>query len=98
MSLAVFVSDFKRLPDTLNRLKSDKLGIILVQDGVNYAALKENGKTPEILEKGTECYALSEDLQTRGFTEADVDSKVKVIDYNALVDVIFNEFEKLAWL
>lgn len=98
MDLAVFVSDYKRLPDTFDRLKADKLGIILVQDGVNYAAVKENGKTPEILDKGTECYALSEDLQTRGFIDADVDSKVKVIDYNALVDVIFNDYEKLAWI
>lgn len=98
MSLAVFVSDYKRLPDTLDKLKSDKLGIILVQDGVNYAAVKENGNAPDILSKGSECYALTEDLQTRGFTDADVDSKVKVIDYSTLVDVIFNDYEKLAWL
>jgi sulfur relay protein TusB/DsrH len=98
MNLAVFVSDYKRLPDTFDRLKADKLGIILVQDGVNYAAVKENGKADDILSKGTECYALTEDLQTRGFTDADVDSKVKVIDYNSLVDLIFNDYEKLAWI
>jgi sulfur relay protein TusB/DsrH len=98
MNLAVFVSDYKRLPDTFDRLKADKLGIILVQDGVNYAALKENGKADDILSKGAECYALSEDLQTRGFTDADVDSKVKVIDYNALVDLVFNDYEKLVWI
>ncbi|MEE9524856.1 MAG: sulfurtransferase complex subunit TusB [Thermodesulfovibrionales bacterium] len=98
MNLAVFVSDYKRLPDNFDRLKADKLGIILVQDGVNYAAVKENGKVADILSKGTECYALTEDLQTRGFTDADVDGKVKIIDYSALVDLIFNDYEKLAWI
>lgn len=98
MDLAVFVSDYKGILSTLDRLKADKLGIVLVQDGVNYAALKEGGKTPELLEKNAEFYALSEDLQTRGFTDSDVDSKVKVIDYNGLVDIIFNDYEKLAWL
>lgn len=98
MNLAVFVSDYKRIPDILDRLKADKLGIILVQDGVNYAALKEDGKSPDILSRGTELYALSEDLQTRGFTDSDVDGNVKVIDYNGLVDLIFNDYEKLAWL
>jgi sulfur relay protein TusB/DsrH len=98
MNLAVFVSDYKRLPETFDRLKADKLGIILVQDGVNYAAVKENGKFADILSKGTECYALTEDLETRGFTDADVDGKVKVIDYSSLVDLIFNDYEKLAWI
>lgn len=98
MKLAVFVSDYNCIPNTLDRLKADKLGIILVQNGVNYAAVKEGGKTPDLLNKDAEFYALSEDLQTRGFSESAVDSKVKVIDYNALVDVIFNDYEKLAWL
>lgn len=98
MKLGVFVSNYKCNSITLDRLKADKLGIILVQDGVNYAAVKENGKADDILDKGAECYALSEDLQTRGFTDADVDGKVKVIDYNSLVDVIFNDYEKLAWI
>lgn len=99
MKLAVFISDYKRLPDTFDRLDADKLGIVFVQDGVNYAALKENGKAADdILSKKADFYALNEDLETRGFTASDVDGKVKTIDYNGLVDLIMNDYEKLAWI
>lgn len=98
MKLAVFISDYKRLPDTFDRIKADKLGIVFVQDGVNYAALKENGKAADILSKNADFFALTEDLETRGFTASDVDGKVKTLDYNGLVDLIMNDYEKLAWI
>jgi sulfur transfer complex TusBCD TusB component (DsrH family) len=43
-------------------------------------------------------YAVKEDLETRGFTSADVDSKVKVVTISDVVDLIFNDYEKTAWL
>lgn len=98
MKLAVFVSDYKNIVETLERLKAEKLGIILVENGVYHAATKENGNPSPLLEKPANFYALSEDLETRGLNSSDVNSKVKVVTYNDVVDLIFNDYEKLAWL
>ncbi|MGW8271894.1 MAG: sulfurtransferase complex subunit TusB [Thermodesulfovibrionales bacterium] len=98
MKLGVFLSNYKCNSETLGRLKAEKLGIILVQNGVYYATLKEGGKRSPLLDRNAEFFALSEDLASRGMSAADVDSKVKVIDYNGLVDLIFNDFEKFAWI
>ncbi len=98
MKLGVFVSDFKLTVDTLDRLKADKLGIILVLNGVYHATLKENGKSSSLMDKTSNLYALSEDLQTRGIKDSDVDKRVKVVNYGELVDLMMNEYEKLAWL
>jgi len=51
-----------------------------------------------VLDKTSNLYALSEDLQTRGIKDSDVDKRVKVVNYGELVDLMFNEYEKLAWL
>ncbi|MDP2278063.1 MAG: sulfurtransferase complex subunit TusB [Nitrospirota bacterium] len=98
MKLAVFVSDFKLTSDTLDRLTAEKLGIIFVANGVYHATTKENGKASALLDKAPNLYALSEDIQTRGMNDADVDKRVKVVNYSELVDLIFNEYDKLAWL
>ncbi|KAF0146182.1 MAG: hypothetical protein FD156_209 [Nitrospirae bacterium] len=98
MKLGVLVSDYKLTVDTLDRLKTDKLGIILVLNGVYHATLKENGKSSSVLDKTSNLYALSEDLQTRGIKDSDVDKRVKVVNYGELVDLMMNEYEKLAWL
>lgn len=98
MKLAVFVSDFKLTSDTLDRLKADKLGIIFVANGVYHATTKENGKPSSLLDKTSNLYALSEDIQTRGMNDADVDKRVKVVNYNDVVDIIFNEYDKSAWI
>ena len=98
MKLGVFVSDYTQPSDTLSRLKADKLGIILVENGVYHATIKENGKPSSVLEKTSNLYVLSEDIQTRGLSESDVDSRVKVVNYGDVVDLIFNDYEKLVWL
>jgi sulfur relay protein TusB/DsrH len=98
MKLGVFVSDYRNTVDTLDRLKAERLGIILVQNGVYHASIKEKGSPSPLLEKSANLYALSEDLETRGLTGSSVDSRVKVINYSELVDLIFNDYEKLAWL
>jgi sulfur relay protein TusB/DsrH len=98
MNLGVFVSNYTQTTDTLERLKADKLGIILVANGVYHASMKEGGKASSLLEKTSNLYVLSEDLSTRGIKESDVDSRVKVVNYDGVVDLIFNDFEKIAWL
>ncbi len=98
MKLGVFVSDFKLTTDTLDRIKAQKLGIILVQNGVYHATTKENGKASSLLDKTPNIYALSEDIQIRGMKAGDVDKRVKVVNYGDVVDLIFNEYDKVAWL
>lgn len=98
MKLGVFVSDYKLTTDTLDRIKADNLGIILVLNGVYHATVKEGGKASPLLDKTSNLYALSEDLQTRGIAESDVDSRVKVVTYGDVVDIMMNDYEKLAWL
>lgn len=98
MKLAVFVSDLRNTVDTLDRLKPEKLGIVLVGNGVYHASVKENGNPSPLLKKSASFYVLSEDLETRGLSSSDVDSRVKVVNYSDVVDLIFNDYEKLAWL
>ena len=98
MKLAVFVSDYRNTVDTLERLKPEKLGVILVGNGVYHATVKEKGKSSPLLEKSADFYALSEDLETRGLSSSNVNGKVKVVNYGDVVDLIFNDYEKTAWL
>lgn len=98
MKLGVLVSDYRNMDDTLLRLKAERLGVILVGNGVYHAAVKEGGKKSPVLEKSSHLYVLSEDLQTRGLSEAEIDSRVKPVTYSDLVDVIFNEYEKIIWI
>ncbi|MBI4697426.1 MAG: hypothetical protein HY758_00500, partial [Nitrospirae bacterium] len=51
-----------------------------------------------VLNKSAKFYSLSEDLDTRGLKSANIDSKIQIINYSELVDLIFNDYEKLAWL
>ncbi|MCK5427101.1 MAG: sulfurtransferase complex subunit TusB [Thermodesulfovibrionia bacterium] len=98
MKLAVFVSDYRNTVETLERLKPEKLGIILVGNGVYHATVKEKGNASPLLEKSADFYALSEDLETRGLSSSHVNSKVKVVNYGDVVDLLFNNYEKTAWL
>lgn len=98
MKLGVFVSDYKLSVETLDRLKSESLGVILVENGVYHAAVKDGGKASPVLDVTPRLYALREDLATRGFADDAVDKRVKVVSYGDIVDLIFGEYEKLAWL
>ena len=99
MKLALFLSDLRRTEDTYDRLKAEKLGVILVENGIYHAVMKEGGKDSLVLSKaGATFYALSDDLEMRGFTAANVNPKVKVVSYGDIVDLIMNEYEKTAWL
>lgn len=98
MKLGVFVSGYQLDVNTLERLKSDQLGVFLVQNGVYHATVLENGKSSAILDAAPRVYALREDLETRGFAADAVDSRVKVVGYGDVVDLIVNDYPKLAWL
>lgn len=98
MRLGVLVSDFRSIDDTVLRLKADKLGLIFVSNGVYLAAVKEAGKASPILDKSSNLYALSEDLLSRGFSDADIDNRVKAITYDDLVGLIFNDYDKIIWV
>ncbi|HWR72244.1 MAG TPA: sulfurtransferase complex subunit TusB [Nitrospirota bacterium] len=99
MKLAVFLSDWRRTEDSFERIKADKMGVILVGNGVYHAVVKENGKDSPVLSKaGASFYVLSDDLETRGYKAAQVNSKVKVIGYGDIVDLIMKDYEKTAWL
>ncbi|HAM53118.1 MAG TPA: hypothetical protein DCP92_21375 [Nitrospiraceae bacterium] len=98
MKLGVLVSDFRNMDDILSRLTADKLGIILVSNGVYHAAVKEGGRASSVLEKSSHLYVLSEDLETKGFSAAQIDRRVKPVTYSDLVDLIFNEYEKVIWI
>ena len=96
MKLGVFLSELQGNESMLDRLKAEKLGVFLVQNGVYHALVREDSKVLEVL--GRDYYCLTEDLQTRGFTVDDVDSKVNVVTYNNVVDLMMNDYEKLIWL
>ncbi len=99
MKLAVFLSDWRRTEESLERIKAEKLGVILVGNGIYHAVVKENGKDSPVLSKaGASFYALSDDLEIRGYTAANLNSKVKPISYGDIVDLIMNDYEKTAWL
>lgn len=99
MKLVVFMSDWRRTEGTFERINADKLGVILVGNGIYHAVVKENGKESAVLSKpGASFYVLSDDLETRGFTSASVNPKVKVIGYGDIVDLVMNEYDKTAWL
>jgi len=98
MKLGVLVSDFRNMDDIMSKLKADKLGVILVGNGVYHAAVKEDGKVSPMLDKSPNLYVLTEDLQSRGFADAQIDKRVKSITYSDLVDLIFNEYEKVIWV
>jgi sulfur relay protein TusB/DsrH len=98
MKLGVFVSDYSSTVDTLGRLKSDTLGVFLVQNGVYHATISDKGKGSPILDAAPRIYALREDLETRGFAADAVDARVKVVSYGDIVDLIFNDYAKIAWL
>jgi sulfur relay protein TusB/DsrH len=98
MKLAVLMSDYRNGIDMIDRLSADSLGIVFVGNGVYHAATKEGGKASSLLDKKANFYALTEDFETRGITSAGLDSRVKAVTYGDLVDVIFNDYEKIIWL
>jgi len=99
MRLGLFYNELRGIDETYNRLTAQELGVFLVSNGVYHAVIKEKGSSSPILnKKDAAFYVLREDLETRGFSESEVDKRVKVISYDDLVDLVMDRYEKLAWL
>ena len=98
MKIGVFVSDYQLTVDTLDRLPNEGMGIILCQNGIYHAAVKDNGQSSPVLDKAEKVFVVREDLETRGYTEDAVDAKAKVIGMGDVVDLIFNDYPKVVWL
>jgi sulfur relay protein TusB/DsrH len=98
MKLGVFLSEYRTDTGIIERLSPEKLGIILVGNGVYHAAIKEKGQPSPVLNLKADFYVLKEDLETRGLNTSNLDSRVKPVNYGDVVDLIFNEYEKLIWM
>jgi len=97
MKLAVFLSDWRRTEETLERLKADKLGIILVENGIYHAVVKEGGRThPSCPKRARPSTPSRTTSKTRGYTAANVNPKVKLVNYGDIVDLIMKDYEKTA--
>ena len=60
--------------------------------------IKEGGKADPLLQKSATFYVLTEDLESRGFTAANLAGNVKAVTYSDVVDLIFNDYEKIIWI
>ncbi|MEJ2183577.1 MAG: DsrH/TusB family sulfur metabolism protein [Nitrospirota bacterium] len=98
MKLGVFVSDYTLPWDTLDRIQADTLGLILVQNGIYHAVSRQGMQPSPLLGKTDQVYVLSEDVETRGIDASSLDAKAKVVTYSDVVDIIMNDFEKIAWM
>jgi sulfur relay protein TusB/DsrH len=99
MKLGIFVSELRENESLLDRLKGEKVGLFLVENGVYHAVIKENGNTSPVIQKQeADYYVLTEDLQTRGLTASEVANNVNVVTYDDLVDLMMNDYDKLIWL
>jgi len=98
VKLAVLMSDYRCGMDMIDRLSAELLGIIFVGNGVYHAATKEGGTASSLLDKKAQFYALTEDFETRGITAGNLDSRVTAVNYGDVVDIIFNDYEKVIWI
>ena len=76
------------------------IAIVLVHDGV--IGTSQSGIIPKLLEKllnlSISVYALLPDLLARGIDPNTVDSKIKCIDYNDLVDILVETPKVASWM
>ncbi|MCX8027618.1 MAG: DsrH/TusB family sulfur relay protein [Thermodesulfovibrionales bacterium] len=99
MKIISFLSHYRHGADILERIKTTKLGIVFVGNGIYHVGVSENGKPSPLLDKkDVSFYALIDDIETRGFKIEGIDKRVKPVSYEDLVDLIFNEYEKVIWL
>jgi|GEM_PF-326040 len=99
MKLGVILSEAVRTEETYDRLQAEKLSVVLAGNGIYHAVSKNNGKASDVLNKNADFYVLTEDLESRGFTASDlVDSKIKPIGFDGLVDLIMDQHDKFMWL
>ncbi|MBN2654330.1 MAG: hypothetical protein JXR79_04350 [Nitrospirae bacterium] len=97
MKLCVFMSECRSGSDLIDRLEAEKLGIILVCNGVYHAAADYEIRS-WLFPKNAHLYVLAEDLESRAIETSRVAPEFRVITYSDIVDLIFNEYEKTIWI
>lgn len=99
MNILAFLSHYRHGADILEKIRTSKLGIVFVGNGIYHVALKENNKHSSLLDKkDVKLYVLTEDIETRGFKIENIDERVRPVKYEDLVDLIFDKYEKVIWL
>jgi sulfur relay protein TusB/DsrH len=73
----------------LTLAKEGRADLILLQDGVLFAQKERLGSFPGAV------YVLDDDKKLRGLKDAELDERVKIIDYDKMTDIITNS-EKVA--
>jgi tRNA 2-thiouridine synthesizing protein B len=80
--------------------KNEKLGLVLIQDGV--IGISTKGKiskhVEELLGLNVEVFAIKSDIMARGIALENVHDKVKSIEYDDLIDVIDNTPKIISWM
>jgi len=81
----------KSAPDTndgvlgLTLAKDGRADVILLQDGVFFAQKERLGSFSGVV------YVLDDDKKLRGLKDAELDERVKVIDYDKMTDIITSD-------
>jgi sulfur relay protein TusB/DsrH len=81
----------KSAPDTndgalgLTLAKNGRADLILLQNGVFFAQKDRLGSFPGVV------YVLDDDKKLRGLKDAELDERVKVIDYDKMTDIITSD-------
>jgi len=80
--------------------KNNKLGIVLIQDGVIGITKKGkiSNKMVELLSLDIAVFAIKSDLIARGIAQEYIHDKIRSIDYDDLIDIIDNTPKIISWL
>ncbi|MEJ2296721.1 MAG: sulfurtransferase complex subunit TusB [Candidatus Lokiarchaeota archaeon] len=80
--------------------KNRKIGFVLIHDGV--IGISKKGSTPESIKDllGLEItlYALKPDIKARGIPLNQLHDKVKIIEYEELIDILESSQKIISWL
>jgi sulfur relay protein TusB/DsrH len=80
--------------------KKDKLGLVLIHDGV--IGISTRGRIPkkveELLSLDVAVFAMKPDLKARGISPESIHNKIKLIEYDDLIDVIDATPKLISWM
>ena len=80
--------------------KNTKLGLVLIHDGV--IGITTKGKIPkeveELLSMEVEVFTMKSDMKARGIALENVHGKIKSIEYDDLIDVIYTTPKVISWM
>ena len=80
--------------------KNNKLGLVLIHDGV--IGISTKGRIPkkveELLSLDVKVLTMSQDLKARGISPENIHNKIKMIEYDDLIDVIDATPKLISWM